>query len=300
MPVDGAEHLVLGEQQRLQGAQRLRLQAHLPVARLRVPEERQALQETVHVHGAVGDAAEPRVATQVLHLVQVEASADQAPQGGVVAASDQSMNGFARVFAQGFEGGLQVVGVEELEADFLVVAGDAVGFQLLQRVGEGVVADVVEEGGVGDQAFAPPSFRGTRLPLLQDAERPRRQVVDAQGVVEASVRGTGVDEVGQSQLADVAEPLKRRRVHDGDGCRVQPYRVPEGIADDEGTSMSRHGVRQYRSGALGASRCPPWLAPTATAPHILQRGSARPLRLPSGIDCLPAAESCSSRGGAWL
>ena len=153
------------------------------------------------------------------------------------------MDGLGRTFAQGLEGRVQVARTEELKTDFLVVAGDAVGFQLLQRVGESVVADVVEKGRVGDQTLVPPCLGRAWLLLFQDAERLDRQVVDAKGVVEAGVGGAGVDEVGQPELADVAEPLKGRRVDDGDGDRIQPDRVPQRIADDERSSMSRHGAQ---------------------------------------------------------
>ena len=125
-----------------------------------------------------------------------------------------------------------------------MVAHDAIRFQFLEGVRKGVVSYVVKEGGVGDQVRTVPDIVGHIRSAAKDAERPHGQVVHAQSVIEARVGRTGIDQVRKAELADVTEPLKRRRVHNRDGDRIQPDRVPHRITNDERTSMPVHGRRQ--------------------------------------------------------
>jgi hypothetical protein len=48
------------------------------------------------------------------------------------------------------------------------------------------------------------------------------------------VGGSRIDEVGMPELPDVSQTLEGGCVDHPHGRRVEPNRVPEGIADDEG------------------------------------------------------------------
>jgi hypothetical protein len=151
------------------------------------------------------------------------------------------MNPLRRARAQGVQRRGKLGRAEEPGAHGLVVAGKPVRLQLFQRVGERVVADVVEEGGVGDE-FRPRlrlGRQGTAFP-----EKPKggsRQVVDPQGVVEPGMGGPGIDQVGKAQLPDVAKPLVRRGVHQSNRHGVEANGVPERIPDDPGSGGVLHG-----------------------------------------------------------
>jgi hypothetical protein len=56
-------------------------------------------------------------------------------------------------------------------------------------------------------------------------------VVGAERVLEARVRGPGVDEKGVTELADVAETLDCRGVEDRERLRLEADVVPERVAD---------------------------------------------------------------------
>ena len=128
-------------------------------------------------------------------------------------------------------------------AHLLVVRGDRRRVEFLDRMGEGVVADVVQQGGVGNQRGSVPHLRGDRPAGLQDADRALGEMVDAEGVIEARVGGAGVDEVRQAQLPDVAQPLEGGGIDDRRGCGIESNRVPHRITNDEGPSMVGHGRR---------------------------------------------------------
>src|SRR5581483_8445407 len=51
-------------------------------------------------------------------------------------------------------------------------------------------------------------------------------------MLEARVGGSGVHEVSEAELADVAEPLEHRGVDESQGVRIAPDVVPERVADD--------------------------------------------------------------------
>jgi len=77
-------------------------------------------------------------------------------------------------------------------------------------------------------------------------------------MLEARVRGAGIDEEGETELADVAESLKGRRVDQLEGERVETDVVPEWVADDF------HGhVAYHSSGRVGL---PDRTAPPETTP----------------------------------
>ena len=126
-----------------------------------------------------------------------------------------------------------------------LVGGEA---RLLQRVGEGIVPDVVEQGGEPDRETVVGRHVLELAPFLQAREGAARQVVGAEGVLEPGVGGAGIDEEGVADLADVAQPLHRRRVQREERGAVEADVVPEGIADDfEVFGVGRHGMAESRS-----------------------------------------------------
>jgi hypothetical protein len=63
--------------------------------------------------------------------------------------------------------------------------------------------------------------------LLEEAERAAREVVCTERMLEAGVARAGVDEICESELADVAQPLERTRVDQPECQRVDADVVPE-------------------------------------------------------------------------
>jgi hypothetical protein len=56
-------------------------------------------------------------------------------------------------------------------------------------------------------------------------------MIHAQGMVEASVRGPWIDQVSQSELADVTKALEGRRIDDADRRGIESDGVPDWIPD---------------------------------------------------------------------
>ena len=74
------------------------------------------------------------------------------------------------------------------------------GLQLLQRVRERIVPDIVHQACIGYQLLAFPCFRGYTAPISQVAQRGGRQVIDTQRMIEPCVRGTRINEVREPEL----------------------------------------------------------------------------------------------------
>ena len=104
--------------------------------------------------------------------------------------------------------------------------------RLLERVGERIVTDIVEQGGEPDGQTVTRIDPGQLATLLQRRERPSGQVVGAEGVLESGMGGAGIDEKGVAELSDVAEPLDRRRIEHELRRAVEADVVPERVADD--------------------------------------------------------------------
>ncbi|MBW8768155.1 MAG: hypothetical protein JF589_00190 [Gemmatimonadetes bacterium] len=69
-----------------------------------------------------------------------------------------------------------------------------------------------------------------------------REVVRAEGVLEARVARAGIDEVGQPELAHVAQSLEGARVDEPQRERIDADVVPERIAND----LERHARKVAR------------------------------------------------------
>jgi hypothetical protein len=68
--------------------------------------------------------------------------------------------------------------------------------------------------------------------LLEQGQRSARKVIGSQGVLEPGVSRARVDQEGESQLADVPEALKGRRIDQLEAERIEPNVVPEWVAND--------------------------------------------------------------------
>ena len=187
------------------------------------------LQQAVDVDLAVVHAAHERVALEVLDLVEIERAGDEPLQRTAAAAADERHDAVGRVVAElGAEHLGHLAGRDEGTRDLLVVQRA----DLLERVRERVVPDVVQQRGAAhDETCIGLELLGVAT-LLEQAQRAAREMVRTERVLEARVSGAGVDEIRESELADVAQPLERTRVDQPERQRVDADVVPERIAND--------------------------------------------------------------------
>src|SRR2546422_3934429 len=170
----------------------------------------------------------PRVARQVVELVDVEGPRPQPRQRlRARAAAPNEREELLWRRAQSREPLSQLAAREVPLGQHLVVRQP--GF--FQGVGEGVVADVVQQRG----QLEPHAICGRepRVPrVLELGEHAPGEMIGPQGVLEAAVGGARIDEEGMAQLAHVAEALHGGRVDYRDGLGVEPDVVPERVAND--------------------------------------------------------------------
>ena len=114
---------------------------------------------------------------------------------------------------------------------------------LLQRVREGIVADVVQQRRHPYREALLRAGGSELAQLLQRREGPPGQVIGAERVLEAAVGGAGVDQEGVPDLADVAEALNGGGVEREQRGAVDPDVVPERVADDFGRRQVGSGGR---------------------------------------------------------
>lgn len=88
------------------------------------------------------------------------------------------------------------------------------------------MTDVVQERRQADHQ----TFFGIQLAQLGD--HPARQMVGAQGVLEASMGGAGIDEKSVTELADVPQALYGRCVENRERLGLEADVVPERVAND--------------------------------------------------------------------
>ena len=67
------------------------------------------------------------------------------------------------------------------------------------------------------------------------------QMIHADGVIESGVRRPGIDEVGEAELPDVAEPLESLRIHDAHSRRIESNRIPQRVPNDPFPALGKHG-----------------------------------------------------------
>ena len=88
--------------------------------------------------------------------------------------------------------------------------------QLLERVREGIVTDIVEQGG-GEKDADIFLFQSEGWIGIEEAdEKLLRQVIDTKRMFEPRVSGPRIDEMDKTELRDVAKSLKVLGVYEGE------------------------------------------------------------------------------------
>ncbi len=128
----------------------------------------------------------------------------------------------------------------------LLQFGDAEGLMgrepgLLQRMGEGIVADVVQQGRHADRQPVPLGNPLQLPPFVKAGQGAPGEMVSPEGVLKPAVGGAGIDQEGVTDLAHVAQSLHRGRIQRQHRPPVQSDVVPERIPDDFQLSAVRHG-----------------------------------------------------------
>ena len=112
-----------------------------------------------------------------------------------------------------------------------LLMADEEGHQFFERMGERIVADVVQQGG-GEKYPYIGIFKLQRwVRLQQPQEKLFGQVVDAQGMLETGVSCPRVNEMYKAQLADVSQPLEVLRVDQGKQRSREVYVSPDRVTD---------------------------------------------------------------------
>ena len=136
--------------------------------------------------------------------------------------------------------------------------------------------------------------------LLEQAEHAAGEVVRAEGVLEPRVRRAGIDEEGEPELPNVAEPLEGRRVDQLEGERIEPDVVPERVADDVDGLLASMIVRGRRPSANRPScegnrsrrgTVGPVMPTLEPPPHADRSADARRAAVPAG----PSSTDCQAR-----
>ena len=150
-----------------------------------------------------------------------------------ISSTTRSGASFADVFAK--DVGDFAPGQERAGDVFMVRRAD-----LLERVRERIVPDVVQQRGGGDD----PRFSHRRLQLTarrEQRERATGEVPGAERVLEPRVRRARVDEVREPELPHVPQPLECPRVDEADRQVVERDVVPERVPDDVKQSRCEMG-----------------------------------------------------------
>ena len=184
--------------------------------------------DAVGADDALADAGEEAVAAEVVEAVHVELAADELVEEvfGVGVAED----GDSHVERGGDLGGAGVAHLfHHHEGQPLVVDVDQ---DALGGVGEGAVADVVEEDGEPGGAALVVGDPGALE--TQGVEGAAHEVEGAEHVGEAGVHGAGVDEVGEAELLDATLALEEGVLDDGEehGVVDGEEAVVDGVVDD--------------------------------------------------------------------
>ena len=249
VPVHVAVHLVFREQQRLERREPLVVQRQRRGA-VGAGDDRQRGEQTVNVDHAVWHAAHLCVARQVVELVDVKRARYESCEGSPRLAPplDQRQQGIGGG-AQPFQLLRELPCLEVARGQLLVVREAG----LLERVREGIVADVVEQRGQLEPAQVGGGDGSAPRHLFELGERAAREMIRAQGVLEARVRRAGIDQERVPQLAHVAEALNRGRIHHGERLGLEPDVVPEWIAND--LELTHAGPASRTAGGTRGANC---------------------------------------------
>src|SRR5687767_752797 len=259
MPVDVPIHLVLREKERLERGEPLLENPDRQAAGCRIIDDGERVQQTVDVDLPVRDAAHQRIALEVLDLVEIQRPGDEPLQRRRALSADERVNARGHIAAERAGEHLgDRAAKDQLVRDFLMVEGA----DLLERVRKRIMSDVMQERRRGDDRALARIDPCELAALGQEGEGAPGEMIRAERVLEARVSGTGIDEVGEPELANVAQPLERGRVDEANGDVIDADVVPERVADDghegQGITGSRcrgiEGAYRYpRFGALDPS-----------------------------------------------
>ncbi|MEP6550362.1 MAG: hypothetical protein ABJB95_04225, partial [Gemmatimonadales bacterium] len=79
---------------------------------------------------------------------------------------------------------------------------------LLERVGEWIVPDIVEQRRRSDDGLLVLTYRRGIFGFAKERQSPPREMVRAERVLESRVRGARVDEIRPTELANVSQTLE--------------------------------------------------------------------------------------------
>ena len=192
------------------------------------------MRESIDVDLAVRNPAHVCVPLEILDLVQIQRAGDQSLQRARAPAADQVENTGRRVSAQlRREKCPDLTARHERAREILVVRHP----DLFERMGERVMPHIVEQRrGAHDRACIGVERRA--LALFEQGQGAAGEMVGTECVLEPGMRGAGVDEIRQSELADVPEALYHAGIDQPHRGVVHPDVVPQRVADD----LEVHGV----------------------------------------------------------
>ena len=144
---------------------------------------------------------------------------------------------------------------------------------LLKRVREGIVADIVQERGGGDDLGLVARDLIERPRLAQVRDGATGEMVSPKRVLEAGVRGPGIHEMREAELPNVAQALHRRGVQELLRGGVHADVVPQGVAD-EGHAWNLGGRGDNRN--ITATHEGPTRAPAPRPSGIAPRSALWP------------------------
>ncbi len=161
------------------------------------------------------------VAHQVVHPIDIEFARDELAEPALTGDQSRDRLGFEVVLPKHVPDGP----VGEQVVDVVVVAPRSTVGQRLEVVAERAVTDVVKQGGGVNSAGSPPLDP-------ESLEGFAGEMIDAEAVFEASVVGRGVDQGDGAELADVSQPLYRRRIQQITGDAVDLNVIVDAVLDD--------------------------------------------------------------------
>ena len=244
MPVDVPVHLILGEQQRLERTQPLLEDADAVQTGVWIRHDDDAVEQAVDIDLAVWHTAHHRIALQVVDLVDVDGSRDEPLKRSGIRAMHECEHTCWRVGTERRREGIGDGARGDAWRSGALVIERA---NLLERVAEGIVTHVVEQHRHARQLALARIDTGQFPALHQQCDRAPRHVMRPERMLEPRMRGARINEECVAELSDVAQPLHRRRIHQGQCQRVEPDVVPERIADDfhcQSPGIENEGVRK--------------------------------------------------------
>ena len=242
VPVDVPEHLILREEEGLEGGEALLRDRDLQRARPLLPSQREGLEQPVHVDGSIRHPAEEAVPPQIVDLVEIQGAGDQPLQGVAGSPLDELGDHLGRFLVDAPQRVPDRVGLQELRRHLFVVARDRSGAHLLHRVREGVVPHIVEKGSEQDDRQLSALLRADplqRAAPAQAGDGAAGEPVHADRVVEARVDRARIHQMREAQLLDPPQPLEIRGVDDLGGNSVEPDVVPDRIPERATMSVVR-------------------------------------------------------------